>query len=574
MKRGRWTGWLAAAAVFLIAASPAHSRPQDPADLVLRHGKIVTVDKNNPTAQALAVRGDRIIAVGTDAEVQPFVGEATRVIDLQGRLAVPGFVDSHAHFTGIGEARLELDLTKAKNWDEIVVLVAAAVRTAKPGEWILGRGWHQEKWDRKPEPNVDGLPFHEELSRVSPDNPVLLEHASGHSSLANAKAMGLAGVNAKTPDPRGGEIVRDKQGNPIGAFRETAQGLIGRAYELSLRNRTAAEREADEVKVITLAAQECLSKGLTSLHDAGASFGTIDIYRRLVEQDKLGIRLYAMINEGNGRLRDKLTQYRIIGAGRNQLTVRSIKRLIDGALGAHGAWMLEPYADLQSSTGLNTTPLEVMRETARLAVENGFQLCTHAIGDRGNRETLNIYEEAFAAHPEKKDLRWRIEHAQHLDPADIPRFGRLGVIAAMQGIHCTSDGPWVIAKIGEKRAAAGAYVWRDLIKTGAVIANGTDAPVEDVDPIPSFYASVTRRMKNGRTFFPEQRMTREEALASYTINGAFACFQEDLLGSLRAGKLADITVLSKDIMTVPEDEILGASVVMTIVGGRILYQKP
>ncbi len=568
-----WKRWLAAGAAALLVSSLAQAQPEDPADLVLLHGKIVTLDKERPSAEALAVRRDRILAVGTDSEIRRLAGKTSRVIDLQGRLAVPGFIDSHAHFTGIGEARRELDLTKANTWEEIVAMVAAAVRTAEPGDWILGRGWHQEKWSRRPEPNVDGLPFHRELSKVSPDNPVLLTHASGHSCLANAKAMELAGVTAKTPDPRGGEIIRDKQGVPIGAFRETAQGLVEQAYAQSLRKRTAAEREADEVEVIRLAAQECLAKGITSLHDAGASFATIDLYRKLAEEDRLGIRLYAMISEGNWGLADKLARYRIIGAGRNHLTVRSIKRLIDGALGSHGAWMLKPYADLPSSTGLNTTPASIMEETARLAVDNGFQLCTHAIGDRANRETLNIYEEAFSSHPQKTGLRWRIEHAQHLDPADIPRFARLGVIAAMQGIHCTSDGPWVITKIGEERARTGAYVWRDLIKAGAVIANGTDAPVEDVDPIPCFYASVTRRLMDSRTFFPGQRMTRQEALASYTINGAFASFQEDELGSLAAGKLADIAVLSKDILTVPEEEILSTSVVMTIVGGRVLYQK-
>jgi predicted amidohydrolase YtcJ len=319
--------------------------------------------------------------------------------------------------------------------------------------------------------------------------------------------------------------------------------------------------------------QECLSKGITSLHDAGASFATIDIYRELAEQGKLGVRIYAMISAGNTELQQSLARYRIIGAGQNHLTVRTIKRFIDGALGAHGAWLLDPYADLPASAGLNTMPIDTLKETARLAIENGFQLCTHAIGDRGNREILNIYEEAFAAHPEQKDLRWRVEHAQHLAPADIPRFGRLGVIAAMQGVHCISDGPWVVKKIGEKRAKEGAYVWRSLMGGGAIICNGTDAPVEDVDPIPSFYATVTRKMKDGTMFFPEQRLSRDEALRTYTLNGAYAAFQEDLLGSLKPGKLADITVLSKDIMTVAEEEIPATEVRLTIVGGQVLYQK-
>ena len=546
---------------------------KQPADLVLTNGKIITLEEIAPTAEALAVAGDRIVAVGTAKKIKPFIGTSTRVIDLQGQTAIPGFIDSHAHFTGVGEARMILDLTRAKNWDEIVSIVAEAARNSKPGEWIRGRGWHQEKWDKTPEPNVDGLPFHDALSRMTSENPVLLEHASGHSCLANAKAMELGGITKTTPDPAGGEIVRDARGNPIGAFRETAQGLIGRSLYGSELKKTEAERVEEERKAIALAVQECLSKGITSLHDAGASFATIDIYRELAEQGKLGVRIYAMISAGNTELQQSLARYRIIGAGQNHLTVRTIKRFIDGALGAHGAWLLEPYADLPASAGLNTMPIDTLKETARLAIENGFQLCTHAIGDRGNREILNIYEEAFAAHPEQKDLRWRVEHAQHLAPADIPRFGRLGVIAAMQGVHCISDGPWVVKKIGEKRAKEGAYVWRSLMEGGAIICNGTDAPVEDVDPIPSFYATVTRKMKDGTMFFPEQRLSRDEALRTYTLNGAYAAFQEDLLGSLKPGKLADITVLSKDIMTVAEEEIPATEVRLTIVGGQVLYQK-
>ena len=546
---------------------------KQPADLVLTNGKIITLEEIAPTAEALAVAGDRIVAVGTAKKIKPFIGTSTRVIDLQGQTAIPGFIDSHAHFTGVGEARMILDLTRAKNWDEIVSIVAEAARNAKPGEWIRGRGWHQEKWDKTPEPNVDGLPFHDALSRMTSENPVLLEHASGHSCLANAKAMEIGGITKTTPDPAGGEIVRDARGNPIGAFRETAQGLIGRSLYGSELKKTEAERVEEERKAIALAVQECLSKGITSLHDAGASFATIDIYRELAEQGKLGVRIYAMISAGNTELQQSLARYRIIGAGQNHLTVRTIKRFIDGALGAHGAWLLEPYADLPASAGLNTMPIDTLKETARLAIENGFQLCTHAIGDRGNREILNIYEEAFAAHPEQKDLRWRVEHAQHLAPADIPRFGRLGVIAAMQGVHCISDGPWVVKKIGEKRAKEGAYVWRSLMEGGAIICNGTDAPVEDVDPIPSFYATVTRKMKDGTMFFPEQRLSRDEALRTYTLNGAYAAFQEDLLGSLKPGKLADITVLSKDIMTVAEEEIPATEVRLTIVGGQVLYQK-
>jgi predicted amidohydrolase YtcJ len=546
---------------------------KEPADLVLKNGKIVTVDESNPEAQALAVRGETIVAVGTDKQIEAFIGDATQVIDLGGKLAIPGFIDSHAHFTSIGRAKMQLDLVKAKNWDEIIAMVAEAVENAQPGEWILGRGWHQEKWDKVPEPNVDGLPYHHDLSKVSPDNPVLLSHASGHASYANAKAMELAGITKETPDPPGGEIVRDADGNPIGVFRETAQRLVSRGMSHYMDERTPEQVDAEQRKIVELAAKECLSKGITFLHDAGSSFGTIDLFKEFAEQNKLGLRLYVMVREDNQALKERLSEYKIMGLGNNHLTVLSIKRLIDGALGSHGAWLLEPYADLPSSTGLNTSAIEDIQETARIAIENDFQLCVHAIGDRANRETLNIFEGAFKTHPEKTDLRWRIEHSQHLHPDDIPRFGQLGVIASMQGIHCTSDAPFIFKRLGEKRAEEGAYVWQKLMKTGAIICNGTDAPVEDVNPLPCFYATVTRKTKDGSLFFPDQRMSREEALRSYTINGAYAAFQEDILGSLTPGKLADITVLSKDIMIVPEDQILETEVLYTIVGGKVIYKK-
>ncbi len=562
------------AAVLLAAAGLAGcAQKPEPADLVLTGGKIVTGDEAKPQAEALAVRGDWVVAVGTAKEIKNYIGDKTEVINLQGKLAVPGLIDSHLHFMGIGQAKQSLDLTKARNWDDIVAMVKDAARVAKPGAWITGRGWHQDKWDKTPQPSIDGLPFHTQLSLVSPDNPVILEHASGHSTIANAKAMELAKITGKTPNPPGGEIIKDKSGNPIGVFLETAQGLLSRAQEATLSRRTAAQVEADARRTAELTSQECLSKGLTSVHDAGASFSTIDLYKNLANEGKLGVRVNAMIGEDNQQLQKRIKDYLIIDAPHHQLTVRSIKRFIDGALGSHGAWLLEPYTDLPSSTGLNTEPLADLRETARIAVDNGFQLCTHAIGDRANRETLDIYEEAFKAHPDKKDLRWRVEHAQHLSPPDIPRFGALGVIASMQGIHATSDGPWVPKRLGLKRTEEGAYIWRKLMAGGALIANGTDAPVEDVDPIPCFYALVTRKMKNGQVFFGDQRMSRPEALRAYTLNGATASFEEGIKGSLTPGKLADITVLSQDIMTVPEDDILKTRVLATIVGGKVLYKK-
>ncbi len=541
-----------------------------PADLVLKNGKIVTVDDEKPQARALAVSGDTIVAVGTDAEIEPYIAKSTRVIDLGGKLAVPGFIDGHGHFLSLGLSKMRLELSAARNWDEIVSLVKAAAEQSGPGEWILGRGWHQDKWDRVPEPNIDGLPYHHALSEAAPDNPVLLDHSSGHSVIANRKAMQLASIGKNTPDPQGGQILRDDQGRSIGVFRETAEDLVYKALDESQKDRTPRQIESVRLQAVELATRECLKKGVTSFQDAGSTFEMIDFYKKLASEGKLGVRLWVMIAEKNDRLEVNLAKYKIMG---RRLTVRAVKTYIDGALGAHGAWLLQPYSDLKDSTGMLVTPIEQIGRTAELAIEAGFQLCTHAIGDKGNRVILDVYEKAFREHPEKTGQRWRVEHAQHLHPDDIPRFKKLGVIASMQGIHCTSDGPWVPKRLGEKRSKEGAYAWRKLIDSGAVVSNGTDTPVEDVDPIQNFHALVTRRMKNGKTFYPEQRLTREEALRAYTRNAAYAAFEEDLKGSLTPGKLADIVVLSRDILTVPEDEIQKAEVLFTIVGGQVVYQK-
>jgi predicted amidohydrolase YtcJ len=295
--------------------------------------------------------------------------------------------------------------------------------------------------------------------------------------------------------------------------------------------------------------------------------------KKMIDEGKMNVRLWVMVREGNQAEAPRLAQYRTIDYGQGHLTVRAIKRAIDGALGPRGAWLLAPYSDKPESPGLNTTAVDEIRETAKLAMANGYQLCVHAIGDRANRETLNIFEEAFNANPDKKNLRWRVEHAQHLSAADIPRFGKLGVIASMQGVHCTSDAPYVLARLGRARAEEGAYVWQKLMKSGAMVSNGTDAPVEDVDPIANYYSTVSRKLKDGTVFFPDQRMSRMEALKSYTINAAYAGFEETTRGSLKAGKYADMVVLSKDILKVPEDEIPTAKVVYTIVGGKVRYQS-
>lgn len=537
----------------------------EPVDVVLHNGKIITVDELHPEVQALGIRGDQIVVVGTNEEVDAYIGETTEVIDLEGQLAIPGFIESHGHFLGVGNAQMQLSLMDVQNWEEIVAMVAAAVEEAQPGQLIRGRGWHQEKWNPLPERNVEGFPLHDQLSEVSPDNPVLLTHASGHATFANARAMEMSGITSATPDPDGGEILRDARGNPIGVFRETASRL--------LRGASADATPPDPRRQAELAVQEALAKGITSFQDAGSSFETVELLKNMVDDGSLGIRLWVMLRESNEALAARGKDYRMIGYGDNRLTVRAIKRSIDGALGSRGAWLLEPYSDSPESTGLNTTTPESISETAAWAIENDFQLCVHAIGDRANRETLDLYQRTFEANPDKTDLRWRDEHTQHLHPDDIPRFAELGVIAAMQGVHSTSDGPYVVARLGEQRAAEGAYVWKSLIETGAVVANGTDAPVEDVSPIASYYATVSRRLADGSVFFPEQRLSRLEALKTYTINAAFAAFEEDIKGSLTVGKLADITVLSKDVMTIPEDEISSTEVAHTIVGGRVMYSR-
>jgi predicted amidohydrolase YtcJ len=562
-----------AVAVPLLASLEGAPAPR-PADLVLRNGRVVTVDPAKPEAQAVAIVGDRIAAVGTSEEISRQIGPKTQVIDLGGKLAIPGFIDSHGHFMGLGQSKLILDLTKARAWEDIVAQVQAAAAKAAPGDWITGRGWHQERWVRTPQPNVDGVPLHAELSRVSPANPVLLGHASGHAAFANAKAMELAGITKDTPNPPGGEIVHDAEGNPTGLLRETAQRLVNAAMQKAQAGRDPKLVEAEMRKQVELAGNDALSKGVTSFHDAGSNFATIDFFKRLADEGKLPVRLYVMVRfETNDTMAAKLAQYRLLGVGNHFLTVRSIKRQIDGALGSHGAWLLEPYLDLPTSKGLTLEPPDDIRRTAEIAIQNGFQVNIHAIGDRANREVLNIYEEAFRAHPDKKDLRWRIEHAQHLHPDDVPRFSKLGVIASMQGVHATSDGPWVLKRLGPERAKSGAYLWRTLMDSGVVIANGTDTPVEDVDPIASFYSSVTRREADGTEFYPDQKMTREEALRSYTLNGAYASFEENDKGSLTPGKLADVVVLSKDIMKVPDAEIKTAKVDLTIVGGKVRWKR-
>ncbi len=543
--------------------------PVETADMALVNGVIVTMDEAAPRAEALAVKNGLIVEVGDNAAIRARIGEGTEVIDLQGATAIPGFIEGHGHFLGLGIAKLNLDLMNVETWDAVTAMVAEAVKTAQPGEWIVGRGWHQDKFSPPPARTVEGYPLHDALSAVSPDNPVMLTHASGHALIANAKAMALAGVDGDTANPDGGKIVRDENGAAIGVFEETAESLIQRHYQQSLEAMSPEARQARARKALELAAADCLAKGVTSFQDAGSSFATIDLIKQAVDEGKLGVRLWVMTNEGNQALSERGADYKMKGYGGGFLSVGGVKRYMDGALGSRGAWLLKPYADLPESVGQPVMTPEQIRESAVIAKDLGLQLCTHAIGDRGNREVLDIYRDVIG----DENLRWRIEHAQHLNPDDIPRFAQQNVIASMQGVHCTSDAPFVVKRLGERRAQEGAYVWRALRDTGAVVTNGTDAPVEDVDPIASYYAMTARIAKNGEAFFPEHKLTPLEALDSYTLSNAYAAFEEDVKGSLSPGKYADITVLSQDITTAASDKIPQTEVLYTIVGGVTRYKK-
>ena len=542
------------------------------ADLVLLHGKILTMDSENPEVEALAAKGEIILAVGSDQDIRSYVGDDTTIIDLKGRLAVPGLIDGHGHYMSLGESLMGIDLRHTQTWEEIVDMVAQEVQKVNPGEWIVGRGWHQDKWISPPEPNIEGLPIHHRLSAISPDNPVLLIHVSGHGVFVNEKALDMAGIYQNTLEPIGGEIVRDKEGNPTGMLRETAQDGAREALARYKALRSLDEIEAEMREHVRLAAEEAIANGITTFHDMGETFDTIDLLKRMAEEENLPVRLCVAIQEPARILKEKMAMYRMVGYGNGYLTVRAIgEKVLDGALGTHGGWLLEPYSDKPESTGFIVTPVDDIQRSAELAIEHDFQMEIQGIGDRACRELLDIYEDQFAKNPEKKDLRWRIEHCQVIHPQDLPRFKQLDVIASIRGVFATSDGPWVVKRLGEKRTQERGYLYQSLFKSGAVVINGTDPPVEDIDPIANFYCSVTRKMGDGSVFFPDQRMSRLQALESYTVNPAYAAFEEDFKGTLTPGKLADITVFSKDIMTIPEEELLSTEVVYTIIGGKIKF---
>jgi len=552
----------------LFCLSCATPGAKQTADLLLLNGQFFTADSTEGVT-ALAIRGDRIVYVGDETGARALAGDSTKVIDLQGAFAMPGLIDGHGHFNALGQSVVNLNFLNTTSWQQVLDQTAERASTTTAGQWIEGRGWHQEKWTESVAGSVGGYPRHDALSARTPNHPVVLGHASGHALLANARAMELAGVSRETSDPEGGRILRDASGKPTGVFEENAMSLIDKPLTDWKNKRSEAEKQAEFDETAKRAAEACLQLGITSFQDAGSNFWELEQYRRLAENGKLPMRLWAMAKRPQAHEMDKLKSFPQIGAGNGHFTCRAVKAYADGALGSYGAWLLEPYSDRPELSGQLVTPLDTLSLVAERCAQLGLQYCVHAIGDRANREVLNIMA---ARKPEGK--RWRMEHAQHVHPDDIPRFAQLGVVASMQAIHCTSDAPFVPKRLGMDRARTGAYVWRSLIDSGAHLANGTDAPVEDVAPLPNLFASVTRRRPGGpEAFFPEQAMTRREALLSYTIWNAWAAFEENEKGMLKSGYLADIAVFSKNLLTCTEEEMLEAKVVYTIVGGKIAVSR-
>ena len=540
------------------------------ADMIIHNGTIYTMNDLMPTTESVAIRNGKIIALGKYRDLDDLITPRTKIINLNGAMMTPGLIEGHGHFYGLGLAKMQLDLSMAESYAELVSMVADAIDRSTPGEWILGRGWHQSKWSDNADSFIKGFQTHDSLSKISPNNPVWLKHASGHAGFANQKAMDIAGVSSETEFGFGGEIIKDLSGNPTGVFNERAQGLISKHVDTNLG-------KDSDLRAIELAVKTCLENGITSFHDAGTGNKTITTLRSAIDKKLLKVRVYAMLTSRDTSLLNQwYKKGPEIGTGNDFLTIRSIKLNADGALGSRGAWLIDEYTDRPGHFGMATQSMDYVYKVAKNGIQNGFQVNSHAIGDRANREILDQYEKVFNEFPKlSKDHRWRIEHAQHIDPKDIPRFGSLKVIASIQGIHMSSDRPWAINRLGQKRIVESAYVWRDLINHGAILINGSDVPVEPIDPIASFYASTTRKTLKGLPssgYEPEQKMTRIEAMKSYTINAAYGAFEEKLKGSIEIGKYADFAVFSQNLITIPDDKILETKILYTIVNGKIEYQ--
>jgi predicted amidohydrolase YtcJ len=537
-------------------------QPVEPASLIVHNAKVYTVNSTQPEAQAVAVRGDRIVLVGSTDAALALRGSDTRVIDAGGATLVPGIQDSHGHFTNLGASLQVLPLRGTTSYEQIVEMVRARAATARPGEWIQGRSWDQNDWP------VKDWPHHGQLTAAAPNNPVYLTRVDGHAALVNKAALDAAGITTSTADPPGGRIIRDDAGEAAGVLIDTAQDLVAS----KIPPVSAAQLEEQ----ILLADAEARQLGLTMVHDAGATPDHVAAYKRLIDGGRLKTRLYVMLRGPLSMLEPEFKKGPLINYGGHRLSVRAIKIGADGALGSRGAALLEPYSDEPSTSGLMTMPPDEIYAQTLAASRAGFQTCIHAIGDRGNRVAMDTFERVQSEVSGARNLRMRNEHAQILDAAEIPRFAQLNVIASMQATHATSDMPWVSDRIGPERTAEGAYVWQRLMKSGVVLANGSDFPVEEPNPMLGFYAAVTRQDASGRPpggWMPDERLSRDEMLKSFTWNAAYAAHAEKDLGSLEVGKLADMVLLDKDVMTVDPKEILSTRPRLTIIGGEIVFER-
>ncbi|HEX8920522.1 MAG TPA: amidohydrolase [Pyrinomonadaceae bacterium] len=550
---------LAAALLSFVSFNPQ----VEPADLVFKNGQIYTVNERQPRAEAIAVKGNRIIFVGSNAEVKRYEAKATRVIDLKGKTVVPGMTDAHNHLIGVGLREMTLNLEGTTSLEDFLAKVKARVDRAKPGEWITGRGWIETFW----KPPV--FPTRQDLDKVAPNNPVFLDRADGHGAVVNSAALKIAGVDRNTQNPFGGEISKDKAGEPNGMLLDNAQDLVTR----HIPQTTAAEFE----QAILLGVKREIELGWCQIQDAGGSYADVALYRKLYGEGKIKLRIYKAVHGPSESSAQLLREGATIGDFDGRFTLRTIKVVSDGALGSRGAALLEPYADKPETSGFLTVKEEELQPMLTEALRRGIQVETHAIGDRANRFILDSYEKALAAVPLDRrkigEPRWRVEHAQIINPADIPRFARLGVIPSMQPSHAIGDLHFAPSRLGVKRLE-GAYAWQSLIKAGSIIAAGSDAPVERGEPMIEFYAAVARRDQkgfSGEGWHPEQAVTREQALKMLTLWPAFAAFEEKLKGSIEVGKLADLTVLSADIMKISEPEILKTRCLMTVINGEIVY---
>jgi len=550
--------WMVACLPLLAAAAgQAASRSADPkpADLVLEGGTVITLDDARPRATALAIRGGRIVAVGGPEDVKPFVAKATRRIDLAGRAVVPGLTDAHVHVEGLGTALERLDLVGAKSLEEALARVAGAASKAPSGEWILGRGWDQNDWPEK------RFPTAADLDRVAGGRPVFLIRVDGHAGWASTEALVRAAVSARTADPEGGRILRDAAGEPAGVLIDKAMALV--TAHIPEPSREVRKRR------IAAGLKACARAGLTEVHDAGVPLGVVGLYKELLAEGAMPVRVYVMLRadeflDGGHFLSPE------IGLGDGRFTVRAIKVVADGALGSRGALLLAPYADEPGTRGLATIEPDRLKAVLHRALAQGFQVNTHAIGDAANRMVLDAYEAAFGPGGGAR-RRFRIEHAQVLAPADVPRFKAMGVIPSMQPTHCTSDMYWAADRLGPERAK-GAYLWKTFLAQGVPVAGGSDAPVEDIAVLPGLYAAVTRQDAKGWPeggWHPEERVTITEALKMFATSAAYAAFEEDDRGTIAVGKRADLTVLTRDVTAVAPQDILTTQVSMTVVGGEV-----